>query len=160
ERFAEAEAAFGEAAARFEALANKPPRLPDDSYLLAVTYNNLGILARVRKSPPGADQLQTAQQWLTRARDLLTPLVGKSEKVAAYQRDLARTHSELGLVLMYLGHDKEAQARWEDAVRLLRTVAQGDRYDCDVRKELKVAYNNLWACHGRQIEVLKGQKNR
>ncbi|MGE3776616.1 MAG: protein kinase [Pirellulaceae bacterium] len=133
---AEAQAAFAEAIARQEQLVSLYPQAAEYRRELAATLNNSASLLA-----PG--QLSQAIDYCRRA--------GEHQRIAAelepanlrHQADAALTCNNLGALLARTGTHDEAEASYEDAIRIQKDLVRQEPAGKSYRHDLAVTHNNL-----------------
>lgn len=109
---------------------------PDNRRKLAKYLNNLGIL--VQKTKP-----TDAEAVFREALKHQEALVAEAPTVMGYQWELARTHSNLGAVLIDLEHQREAEAEYQRSIDSLKILADAFPTVPDYRNELAAVRYNL-----------------
>lgn len=135
-RRSEATIRYREAINRFERLAADYPNQPEYRQALANSYNWLGETLR-----PIAAEAAAAEQAYGRALQLQTALVQEDPGTPLYQRELARTRYNRGILhAVRTGRLELAEEDFRDAIRLLAPIAP---LQPAAAQELARAYNNL-----------------
>ena len=128
---------YREATGHFEDLAGDYPGNAGYRQALANTYNWLGETLRSQQ-----DTRPDANQAYEKALLLQQVLVRDAPENAQYQRELARTHYNRGILRYSIGSLDDADLDFREAIRLLTPLAQKEP-DSAASQELARAYNNL-----------------
>jgi tetratricopeptide (TPR) repeat protein len=134
----EAATEYKKAIAQFQTLAAKYPAKPDYRRWLANSYNWLGETLRTQiASRPEAEQAYNSALQLQEA------LVREgTQNAVVYQRELARTHYNRGILRYEMKHPDLSEADFREAIRLLEPLAE-NKVDLGPAQELARAHNNL-----------------
>ncbi|HEX5474624.1 MAG TPA: hypothetical protein VFX12_08200 [Vicinamibacterales bacterium] len=138
----EASKDYGDAIAAFDRLHTDEPDRPEYAAALADAWNWLGETLR-----PMSERSTDAERAYDKALDIQQTLTRRDPGNAAYQRQLARTHYNRGILRSQTavpGADqfRAAEADFRTAIALLKPLAGGTDPG-DARQELGRAYNNL-----------------
>jgi tetratricopeptide (TPR) repeat protein len=133
-----AAAEYKEAIAQFQNLANQYPGKPDYRQALANSYNWLGETLRTHSATrPEAEQAYNSALQIQEGL-----LSSGGEKAPAYQRELARTHYNRGILRYELQHPDPSEQDFHDAIRLLKPLAENPA-NLGQAQELARAQNDL-----------------
>jgi serine/threonine protein kinase len=128
---------YEKAEALFSQLADANSGERDASAQLAVTYNNLALLASAQGRTDEArtyhDEAIVIQQRLTREYPNDVHLVDQ----------LAESEANRGMLLQQLGEPEKAEQSLRKAIDLLRSIALSHSDDARFARNLAIVYNNL-----------------
>ena len=111
---------YHDAISQFESLANQHPGKPDYRQALANSFNWLGETLRTQLATrPEAEQAYNSALRLQ--EDLLR---GGGQKAPEYQRELARTHYNRGILRYDMQHPDQSELDFREAIRLLQPLAE------------------------------------
>jgi len=128
---------YRQAIVEFTALAKDYPRDLQYRQTLANAYNWLGETLRVR-----LDTRPDAESAYQGALSLQQDLVRSNPEQAQYQRELARTYYNRGILRYYMGRFEESDSDFRSAIGRLRPLADKDP-DSPEAQELARADNDL-----------------
>jgi tetratricopeptide (TPR) repeat protein len=128
---------YQQAIAQFKSLAADYPHEPLYRQSLANTFNWLGETLRVR-----TETRPQAEAAYNNALSLQQVLARESPENQQYERELARTHYNRGILRYFLGHLDGSEADFREAIRLLQPLAAKEP-DSPAAQELARAYNDL-----------------
>ncbi len=132
----EAAKEYGAAINEFESLLKDHPRT-EYRQALANSYNWLGETLR-----PQPEAASDAERAYDNAMRLQTDLVREAPQNTLYQRELARTHYNRGILRYAAGRKPDADSDFREAIRLLEPAAM-DASNLAAAQELARVYNNL-----------------
>jgi tetratricopeptide (TPR) repeat protein len=112
---------------------------PNNQNLLGKVHNNLAVLYLDRR-PQQLDRAAASFELALRFRDQLAQT---HPTISAYQRDLARTRYNLGILHLKAGRPKEAEASFLKAVPPLEKLVQAQPKDVSYAVELGQTYDYL-----------------
>jgi tetratricopeptide (TPR) repeat protein/energy-coupling factor transporter ATP-binding protein EcfA2 len=128
---------YQRAIGEFERLAKENPKRNELREALANSYNWLGETQRHRP-----ETRSDAEQSYNRALPLQESLVQQNPRMVPYQRELARTYYNRGIVRYENRQLKESAADFRRAIQLLTPATLGSA-DPGAPQELARAFNNL-----------------
>lgn len=167
ERYREAVQEYGDAIHRFEKLANDHPGMPEHRQALAYAHNYMGETLRLwsekkQLSPPPDARSKAAKEYDNAIR-LQQTLHSERPQDARYQKELARSHYNRGILRFYTGNSKLSESDFREAIRLLEPLvtmdAEPQTNDEDPPShDLARAYNNLGVLLRSEGQLEEGQE--
>jgi tetratricopeptide (TPR) repeat protein/predicted Ser/Thr protein kinase len=135
--FKEAEAAYREAIALLQQLADEFPREPKYRYDLASSSHHLAALLNDTGRPGGGEIAYR------RGLELQKQLAEEYPDRPGYRHELAQSQIHLGSLLAQTSRPKEAEAAFHDAVALSRRLVVDCPGEGDYHQDLTLSQNNL-----------------
>ena len=132
-----AEAAYREALAVRETLAQDYPTVPEYRQQLARSHNNLGVLLK------DLGQWREAETAYRQALPLEEALARDFPTVPAYRQALADSYNNLGTLLSGLGKRREAEIAYRQALALQEALVRDFPTVPEYRQALAGSHNNL-----------------
>ena len=133
----EAEAAYRQAASRYERLVEQSPKVISYHFDLAVTRNNLGRLLNLE------GRTNEAMEQFRQASESLEQLVQEYPTRVEIRGNLGGVYNNMGTALLRLQDLAASEAAFERAIEQLEIARKSDSSSQNLRQYLETSYNNL-----------------
>ncbi len=141
-----------------ERLVAEAPAASEYRLELARSHRNLGVLLSIPLPTVPAPRGRQAEKELRQALALCERLAAEAPSAAEYRQELARCHTNLGLLFSRLRRPKDAEAALREGLRLREALAADYPAVPRYRQELARTQNHLgglWRETGRSAEAEK-----